>query len=70
MKWVKVCNATSLSNGDLISFDYNNNNNNKKILIAKIQLPYLPGGAELSKKFAEEGYIHGLNNPAEIKNET
>ena len=37
MKWVRVCNATSLSNGDLISFDYDNNNNNKKILIAKIQ---------------------------------
>ncbi len=39
MGWVRACNANSLSNGDLISFDYNNNNNdkNKKILIAKIQ---------------------------------
>jgi hypothetical protein len=38
MEWVRACNANSLSNGDLISFDYNNNNNNnKKILIAKIQ---------------------------------
>ena len=34
---VRVCNANSLSNGDLIGFDYNNNNNNKKILIAKAQ---------------------------------
>jgi 3-phenylpropionate/trans-cinnamate dioxygenase ferredoxin component len=33
MKWVRVCNATSLNNGDLISFDYYN----KKILIAKVQ---------------------------------
>jgi 3-phenylpropionate/trans-cinnamate dioxygenase ferredoxin subunit len=39
MEWVRACNANSLSNGDLISFDYNNNNNNnnRKILIAKIQ---------------------------------
>jgi nitrite reductase/ring-hydroxylating ferredoxin subunit len=41
MKWVRVCNVNSLSNGDLISFDYNNDNNNnnndKKILIAKVQ---------------------------------
>ena len=40
MKWVRACNTNSLSNGDLISFDYNiniNNNNNKKILIAKVQ---------------------------------
>jgi 3-phenylpropionate/trans-cinnamate dioxygenase ferredoxin component len=35
MKWVRVCNVNSLSNGDLIGFDYNNNN--KKILIAKAQ---------------------------------
>ena len=34
MEWVRVCNANSLSNGDLFSFDYNNN---KKILIAKVQ---------------------------------
>jgi nitrite reductase/ring-hydroxylating ferredoxin subunit len=34
MKWVRACNANSLSNGDLISFDYNNN---KKFLIAKVQ---------------------------------
>ncbi|MGA9172177.1 MAG: non-heme iron oxygenase ferredoxin subunit [Nitrososphaeraceae archaeon] len=33
MKWVRICNATSLNNGDLISFDYDN----KKILIAKVQ---------------------------------
>lgn len=33
MTWVKVHNANSLSNGDLISFDYNN----KKLLIAKAQ---------------------------------
>jgi 3-phenylpropionate/trans-cinnamate dioxygenase ferredoxin subunit len=33
MEWVRVCNANSLSNGELISFD----NNNKKILIAKVQ---------------------------------
>ena len=26
MKWVRVCNVNSLSNGDLIGFDYNNNN--------------------------------------------
>jgi nitrite reductase/ring-hydroxylating ferredoxin subunit len=31
--WIKVCNANSLSNGDLIGFDYNN----KKILIAKVE---------------------------------
>jgi nitrite reductase/ring-hydroxylating ferredoxin subunit len=39
MKWVRACNANSLSNGDLISFGYNNNNNNndKKFLIAKVQ---------------------------------
>ena len=38
MEWVRVCNANSLSNGELISFDYNNKNNNKKkILIAKAQ---------------------------------
>jgi 3-phenylpropionate/trans-cinnamate dioxygenase ferredoxin component len=40
MEWVRVCNISSLSNGDLISFDYNDdnkNNNNKKILIAKVQ---------------------------------
>ena len=36
MMWVMVCNANSLSNGELIGFDYNDNNNknNKKILIA------------------------------------
>jgi 3-phenylpropionate/trans-cinnamate dioxygenase ferredoxin subunit len=34
MEWVRVCNANSLSNGDLFSFDYNTN---KKILIAKVQ---------------------------------
>lgn len=33
MEWVRVCNANSLSNGKLISFD----NNNNKILIAKVQ---------------------------------
>lgn len=33
MEWVRVCNANSLSNGELISFD----NNNKKMLIAKVQ---------------------------------
>lgn len=33
MKWVGVCNATSLNNGDLISFNYDN----KKILIAKVR---------------------------------
>jgi 3-phenylpropionate/trans-cinnamate dioxygenase ferredoxin subunit len=33
MTWVKVHDANSLSNGDLISFDYNN----KKLLIAKAQ---------------------------------
>jgi 3-phenylpropionate/trans-cinnamate dioxygenase ferredoxin subunit len=37
MNWIRVCNANSLSNGDIISFDYNYNNNNKKILIAKVQ---------------------------------
>ena len=34
MGWIKVCDADSLSSGDLIGFDYNNI---KKILIAKIQ---------------------------------
>ena len=33
MEWIKVCEADSLGNGDLIGFDYNN----KKILIAKAQ---------------------------------
>jgi Rieske 2Fe-2S protein len=33
MEWVRVCNANSLSNGELISFD----NSNKKMLIAKVQ---------------------------------
>jgi 3-phenylpropionate/trans-cinnamate dioxygenase ferredoxin component len=33
MAWIKVCDANSLSNGDLIGFDYNN----KKILITKAQ---------------------------------
>jgi nitrite reductase/ring-hydroxylating ferredoxin subunit len=40
MEWVRVCSISSLSNGELISFDYNDdnkNNNNKKILIAKVQ---------------------------------
>src|SRR5919204_1333164 len=40
MEWVRVCSVSSLSNGDLISFDYNDDNkynNNKKILIAKVQ---------------------------------
>ena len=32
MEWVRACNADSLSNGDLISFDYNNNNNNRLLL--------------------------------------
>ena len=36
MEWVRGYNANFLSNGDVISFDYNNNNNNnKKTLIAK-----------------------------------
>jgi hypothetical protein len=34
MGWIKVCDADSLSNGDLIAFDYNNI---KKILITKLQ---------------------------------
>jgi 3-phenylpropionate/trans-cinnamate dioxygenase ferredoxin subunit len=33
MGWTKVCEANSLSNGDLIGFDHNN----KRILIAKVQ---------------------------------
>jgi len=33
MGWIKVSDAGSLSNGDLIGFDYNN----KRILIAKVQ---------------------------------
>jgi 3-phenylpropionate/trans-cinnamate dioxygenase ferredoxin component len=33
MTWVKVYDANSLSNGDLIGFEYNN----KKLLIAKAQ---------------------------------
>ena len=33
MKWIKVCDKDSLSNGDLLAFDYNN----KEILIAKAQ---------------------------------
>jgi 3-phenylpropionate/trans-cinnamate dioxygenase ferredoxin subunit len=33
MAWIKVCDANSLSNGDLIGFDYSN----KKILITKAQ---------------------------------
>src|ERR671931_1394299 len=33
MGWIRVSDANSLSNGDLIGFDYNNN----KILIAKVQ---------------------------------
>ena len=37
MKWIRVCNANSISNGDLVSFDYNYNNNHKKILITKVQ---------------------------------
>jgi 3-phenylpropionate/trans-cinnamate dioxygenase ferredoxin component len=37
MLWIKICNANSLSNGDLIAFDYNKNNNKKKFLIAKAQ---------------------------------
>ena len=34
MAWVKVSDANSLSNGDLIGFDYNHK---KKLLIAKVQ---------------------------------
>jgi 3-phenylpropionate/trans-cinnamate dioxygenase ferredoxin component len=34
MAWVKVSDANSLSNGDLIGFDYNGK---KKLLIAKVQ---------------------------------
>jgi hypothetical protein len=39
MMCVRVCNANSLSNCELIDFDSNDNNNknNKKILIAKVQ---------------------------------
>ena len=33
MGWIKVCEADSLGNGDLIGFDYNS----KKILIVKAQ---------------------------------
>ena len=33
MEWIKVCDPNSLSNGDLIGFDYKN----KRILIAKAQ---------------------------------
>jgi 3-phenylpropionate/trans-cinnamate dioxygenase ferredoxin subunit len=33
MEWIKVCEADSLGNGDLIDFDYNS----KKILIVKAQ---------------------------------
>ena len=33
MEWIKVCDKDSLSNGDLLAFDYNN----KEILIAKAQ---------------------------------
>jgi len=33
MTWIKVSDANSLSNGDLVGFDYNN----KKLLIAKAQ---------------------------------
>src|SRR5215831_15606521 len=33
MEWVRACNENSLSNGDLVSFDYNK----KKFLIAKVQ---------------------------------
>jgi nitrite reductase/ring-hydroxylating ferredoxin subunit len=33
MEWIRVADADSLSNGDLIGFDYNN----KKIMIAKAQ---------------------------------
>lgn len=34
MEWIKVCEDNSLSNGDLIGFDYMDN---KEILIAKVQ---------------------------------
>ena len=34
MAWIKVCDANSLSNGDLIGFDYSN----KKILITKLKI--------------------------------
>ena len=34
MGWIRVADTDSLSNGDLIGFDYNNN---KKIMIAKAQ---------------------------------
>jgi 3-phenylpropionate/trans-cinnamate dioxygenase ferredoxin component len=64
MKWVRACNTNSLSNGDLISFDYNinnNNNNKKKILIAKVQdIIYATDGictheyADLSTGFLNE----------------
>jgi nitrite reductase/ring-hydroxylating ferredoxin subunit len=40
MGWIRACNANSLNNGDLISFDHRNDKNNnesKKILIAKVQ---------------------------------
>ena len=33
MEWIKVCDKDSLSNGDLMGFDYNN----KELLIAKVQ---------------------------------
>ena len=33
MEWIKVCDKDSLSNGDLMGFDYNN----KELLIAKAQ---------------------------------
>jgi 3-phenylpropionate/trans-cinnamate dioxygenase ferredoxin component len=35
MKWVKVCEISSLKDGDIIGYDYNDNKN--KLLISKIK---------------------------------
>jgi 3-phenylpropionate/trans-cinnamate dioxygenase ferredoxin component len=33
MEWIKVCDNSSLRNGDLVGFDYDE----KKILVSKVQ---------------------------------
>ena len=49
MKWVRICNATSLNNGDLISFDYDN----KKILIAKVQDKIYASDGKCTHEYAD-----------------
>jgi 3-phenylpropionate/trans-cinnamate dioxygenase ferredoxin component len=58
MGLIKVCNVDSLSNGDLIGFDYNNI---KKILIGKVQDKIYATDGICTHKYADlsTGFVNG-----------